>query len=137
MSDTASDEFLQPLRDAIVNKPPYISGTLPLSPDDFRLHYLDQGTPSYIDFADASEEQLVALASACQPASFGINQSDVLDESYRKAGKLDASQFSTPIVPERTELITFIREELLDDEDSPRPVKVELYKLNVHAEELP
>ncbi|TFY80808.1 hypothetical protein EWM64_g3206 [Hericium alpestre] len=133
MFDTASDELLKSLRDTIVNKPPYISGTLPLSPGSFKLYYLNEGIPSYVDFTNATEEQVAALAAACQPATFGVNQMDVLDESYRKAGKMDASHFATPLVPERTELIRFIREELLDGDDSPRPVKIELYKLNVYA----
>ena len=35
------------------------------------------------------------LLKACQPASFGRAGEAVLDERYRKAGKLDRSQFAT------------------------------------------
>jgi hypothetical protein len=37
---------------------------------------------------------LEPLVASCQPATFGRNNEDILDESYRKAGKLDRSQFS-------------------------------------------
>lgn len=43
----------------------------------------------------ATEAELDALSSACQPATFGLNQRDVLDETYRKAGKLDTTIFAS------------------------------------------
>ncbi|KAJ7092266.1 hypothetical protein B0H15DRAFT_777606 [Mycena belliarum] len=48
-----------------------------------------------IDLGNAPEDDLSALASACKQATFGVDQLDVLDESYRKAGKMDLSKFST------------------------------------------
>ncbi|TFY77585.1 hypothetical protein EWM64_g6427 [Hericium alpestre] len=135
MSIPTSDDLLSPLRDAIVNKPPYISGTLPLPSECFRLHYLHEESSNYLDLANASEPQLAKLAEACQPATFGLNRQDVLDESYRKAGKMDVSQFSTMLVPERTELVKFIQEDLLDGDDALRPMRIELYKLNVYGKD--
>jgi hypothetical protein len=38
------------------------------------------------------------LSDACQPATFGVNKEDVLDESYRKAGKMDVTDFATNFV---------------------------------------
>lgn len=38
---------------------------------------------------------LKKLLQDCAPATFGKDGVDVLDESYRKAAKLDNSQFST------------------------------------------
>jgi hypothetical protein len=59
----------------------------------------------YIDFANTSFSELEQLAQVCEPASFGVNDKDVLDETYRKAGKMDSELFSTPLVPEHTDLI--------------------------------
>ena len=70
---------------------------------------------------------------ACQPASFGRGGEDVLDESYRKAGKLDASAFATPLVPERTDLARIVRDFLLEGEDNKLDVMMELYKLNIYG----
>ena len=39
------------------------------------------------------------LLKACVPATFGLDGEDILDETYRKAGKLDRSQFSTDFRP--------------------------------------
>ncbi|KAJ7738026.1 hypothetical protein B0H14DRAFT_3516169 [Mycena olivaceomarginata] len=49
---------------------------------------------SRIDLGNAKEEDLVALASACDRATFGMDQKDVLDECYRKAGKMDLAKFA-------------------------------------------
>ena len=40
------------------------------------------------------ETALKLLSDACDPATFGLDDKDVLYESYRKAGKLDADNFS-------------------------------------------
>ncbi len=59
----------------------------------------------YIDFANTTFSQLEQLVQACEPVSFGLNDKDVLDETYRKAGKMDSEHFSMPLVPECTDLI--------------------------------
>ncbi|KAI0036301.1 hypothetical protein K488DRAFT_41416, partial [Vararia minispora EC-137] len=87
-----------------------------------------------LNLAEATTEQLQSLAKACMPATFGRGSEDVFDESYRKAGKLDASYFSTRIVPERTRLLDTVRGHLLEGKASNRPIVYELYKLNVYGE---
>ena len=42
---------------------------------------------------------LFKLMHECQPASFGYKGEDVLDESYRKATKMDRSAFSADFCP--------------------------------------
>ena len=71
--------------------------------------------------------------SACEPATFGRSGEDVMDESYRKAGKLDVSRFATPFVPERTDLVRIVPEFLLEGEDNKTAVEMELYKLNIYG----
>ncbi|KAI0317234.1 hypothetical protein OF83DRAFT_1083747 [Amylostereum chailletii] len=127
-------EVLKPFRDSIVDKPPYVSGTLPLSLDMFDLYYRSGAGAKQINLARPPPEELLALANACQPATFGLGQKDVMDETYRKAGKMDANMFSTPLVPERTGLINIVRGYLLEGAESNRPIEVELYKLNVYGE---
>ncbi|TFY64815.1 hypothetical protein EVG20_g5823 [Dentipellis fragilis] len=130
----ATPESLESLREAFAAKPPFVSGTLPLDPKNFILFHGAVKNAHCIDLAHASEEDLQILTNACDRATFGLNKEDVLDESYRKAGKLDSSSFSTSIVPERTSLIDLVRAGLLEGMDATRPIKVELYKLNVYDE---
>ena len=59
---------------------------------------------------------------------------DVLDESYRKAGKLDVVNFSTKFKLEKSGIMNTVRAALLEGHDSNRPVEAELYKLNVYGE---
>ena len=90
-------------------------------------------TRRVINLIQASGEQLEALMHACEPASFGRDGEDVMDESYRKAGKLDASSFATPIVPERTDLVRIVYDFLLEGEDNETTMEMEMYKLNVYG----
>ena len=86
-----------------------------------------------IDFNDTDDEQLKHLSETCDKATFGLNKEDVLDESYRKAGKLDSSNICTKLDPERSGLINIIRYNLLQGNASTKPIKAELYKLNVYG----
>ena len=78
-----------------------------------------------------SYAQLEHLVQACQPATFGIQQQDVLDESYRKAWKMDAMNFATNFNPNNTGIIQVIHDLLLKDSQSS--TQVELHKLNVYG----
>ncbi|KAI0048444.1 hypothetical protein FA95DRAFT_1037194 [Auriscalpium vulgare] len=149
MAAPATSEMLQRLRDSIVRKPPYESGTLPVTPKDLILYFgkdtSAQCVPrhmsiplrahhpqSRIDFTTPSAAQLGELAKACDRASFGLNSADVIDENYRKAGKLDAEHFATLLATER--LVEIVHNQLLEGEAAQRPLKLELYKLNVYGE---
>lgn len=86
-----------------------------------------------------SPTSLSALIKFCQPATFGINGRDVLDENYRKAGKLDNSDFSTNFHPHDCGIVDSIYQILLPGTlrtprgfgIGPQGVRAELYKLNV------
>ena len=56
-----------------------------------------------------------------------------MDESYRKAGKLDNTSFATFFDPVRLGLIETIRSHLLEGHDEKKSIDVELYKLNVYG----
>jgi hypothetical protein len=86
----------------------------------------------------ATQEDCKTLAVACEAATFGRNKEDVLDESYRKAGKLDHSQFSIALEGSAGVSLERTAGELLavTSDDLVEPVDVELYKLNVYGKSL-
>ena len=55
------------------------------------------------------------------------------DESYRKARKLNAGSFMVGLDVVRLGLIKIIRENLVLGEASAKPVRAELYNLNVYG----
>lgn len=74
------------------------------------------------------------LADVCSPATFGRNDEDVLDESYRRAWKLDRSNFATNFSPlDHEVIVNALRSELLEGYDEKKPVRAELYKLNIYG----
>ena len=87
---------------------------------------------SFIDFSTAvSDAQLDHLVQACQPATFGVQQKDVLDESYRKAWKMVTVNFSTNFNPNNTGIMQAICNLLV--KDPAKSTQVELHKLNVYG----
>ncbi len=101
----------------------------------FRIHTFILSPSFIIDLLNASEEDLRQLAQACDPATFGMNNQDVLDLSYRTAaaaGKMDANNFMTVIDLERAGLMDALRYDLLDGEKGSRPIYAELYNMNVY-----
>ncbi|EMD42338.1 hypothetical protein CERSUDRAFT_42551 [Gelatoporia subvermispora B] len=87
---------------------------------------------SRIDLLNATEEELQDLAQGCEPATFGKGGEDVLDETYRKSGKLDVTSFATNFHPQSCGLLSIVRGDLLEG-DRERPIQAELYKLNVYG----
>ncbi|TFK31127.1 hypothetical protein BDQ12DRAFT_619515 [Crucibulum laeve] len=129
----STQDKIDAVKSAISKKPPYVSGTLSLPSNAGLLFYRKGEESSFLDLTAVSEAQLQALEQACEPATFGVNQKDVLDESYRKASKLDTSNFSTNLDLSATQLIDQIRKDLLEDYGGERGVIAELYKLNVYG----
>ena len=90
---------------------------------------------SFVNFARAAENpsSIETLAAACQPAQFGRGQETVLDESYRKAGKMDACTFLARFDAERSGLMRVVHTGLLAGKEERRAIRTELYKLNVYG----
>ncbi|TDL25168.1 hypothetical protein BD410DRAFT_785009 [Rickenella mellea] len=65
-------------------------------------------------------------------AMFGSGGKDVLDVTYRKAGKMDLSNFSLNMNPERSGLADAVRLQMLGFDDQ-RKIRLEPYKLNVYG----
>jgi hypothetical protein len=76
---------------------------------------------------------LEQLSQACEPASFGVNEKEVLDETYREAGKMDPDHFASLLDPVRTGLIEIIRSYLLEGRQSRNYITAKLHKLNVYS----
>ncbi|KDQ65042.1 hypothetical protein JAAARDRAFT_167888 [Jaapia argillacea MUCL 33604] len=134
MSSSVENQ-LKDLAAAIVDRPPFRSGTCTLPAEAFNFYYGVDTDARFINLSKATAEQLHLLSDACQPATFGLNQQDVLDETYRKAGKMDSSNFATKFSPEAAGLIDLVRSELLEGHEGTKHVIAELYKLNVYGKD--
>ncbi|KAK5114956.1 hypothetical protein LTR85_009994 [Meristemomyces frigidus] len=89
-----------------------------------------------VDSSAVDSSPLQKLLAACVPASFGRGGDEVMDEDYRKAGKLDPSDFATTFCPYRASIIDVVSQLLLPNvksEKDQRGVRAELYKLNVYS----
>ena len=86
-----------------------------------------------MDLSKASSEQLDELEKACQPATFGRNDQDVLDESYRKAGKMNRDEFVIGLDPTESGLLNAVNGGLLRGTGTVSAIRAELYKLNVYG----
>lgn len=90
---------------------------------------------AYESTRDGHEEAVAHLTRDCQPATFGYMGMDVLDETYRKAGKMDTSQFCTSFCPYETGIVDAVAQILRPRMDESEGevicgVRAELYKLN-------
>ncbi|KAH0844910.1 oxidoreductase, 2OG-Fe(II) oxygenase family protein [Fonsecaea pedrosoi] len=86
---------------------------------------------------DSQRPSFEQLLKDCQPASFGRAGKDVMDETYRKAGKLDESDFCTNFNPYSLGIIATAAQALAPNNwrqtNENHGVRAELYKLNVYA----
>ncbi|KAF8885007.1 hypothetical protein BD779DRAFT_1534958 [Infundibulicybe gibba] len=127
-------EKIQATRQSLLRKPPYCTGVCPLVVDTGGVLFYRHGeTSRWLDLSQASNEQLEQLTSACEPATFGLNQENVLDESYRKAWKMDTKQFATKFDLKTHHLLERIRVQLMEGLNQERGIHAELYKLNVYG----
>ncbi len=93
---------------------------------------------SRLNLSTATDAQLHHLATACEPATFGRDQKDVHDETYRKAGKLDKTDFLLAFDAEDAGLIDTVREELaMPRYKKDDAIRAEMYKLNVYGASKP
>ena len=99
-----------------------------------------------IDLHSLEQNALDQLLQGSDQATFGYKGKDVLDESYRKATKLDSSKFSTNFHPHDYGIIDAIRQTLFSTLVGPLAtgeylketmegfgVISQLYKLNVYS----
>ncbi|KAL0575721.1 hypothetical protein V5O48_006255 [Marasmius crinis-equi] len=129
-------EQIEIARAAVVKSDPWISGTAKVPMESLQLYYREKANTSLARFlelkSDASAEDLSALSASCERATFGRANQDVLDESYRKAGKMDLTNFASKLDIHQTRILSTVVPHLLRGEASKREVEAELYKLNVY-----
>ncbi|KAI4660751.1 uncharacterized protein J4E79_005319 [Alternaria viburni] len=90
--------------------------------------------PLQVDSKGTVDKSLAKLLEGTEPAGFGYKGKDIIDESYRKASKLDTSAFSTNFCPYETGIIDVVAQALLPlSPDQSQGVRAELYKLNVYG----
>jgi hypothetical protein len=82
---------------------------------DVQVRFGDSGSGVAVNFNKdgPSPADFEHLLKACQPASFGRAGEAVLDEKYRKAGKLDRSQFATTFCPYEAGIVDVVTQLLV------------------------
>ncbi|KAI0355263.1 hypothetical protein OH77DRAFT_1403728 [Trametes cingulata] len=121
------------LRETLNDTLPYCCGTVALPSESLVLYYGKTEKAKRVDFLHASQAALDDLEKSCDRATFGVAQTDVLDTTYRKAGKLDRDHFAINFDVERTGLLEAVRTGLFTGKDQKRPIRAELYKLNIYG----
>lgn len=89
--------------------------------------------PSRLDFTKTTAKEVEDLANACDVAGFGVNDKDVVDETYRKAGKLDRKHFALTFPLQSTGLLDIVGTALLEGSRLPSSIRAEPYKINVYG----
>lgn len=77
----------------------------------------------------ASTDAFGRLQEDCEPVTFGHGTDEVLDETYRKARKLGAAQFSTSFSPYEHGIMDTVTQTLVHRDY--RGIQAELYNFNV------
>ncbi|KAJ7148365.1 hypothetical protein C8R46DRAFT_917007 [Mycena filopes] len=135
-ASTAKDH-LDTLQRALKVKVPYTAGLHSVKSDELVIYFDVDGEvhPRRIDLGTATEEELEKLAQACVKATFGVDKADVLDETYRKAGKMDLNAFATRLDVVSSGILDAISPDMLEGQGlgSDKVLRAELYKLNVYG----
>jgi hypothetical protein len=89
--------------------------TVKAAVDDVQVRFGLSGSGITVKFSKdgPSPADFEHLLKACQPASFGRAGEAVLDEKYRKAGKLDRSQFATTFCPYEAGIVDVVTQLLV------------------------
>ncbi|KAG9308531.1 hypothetical protein JVU11DRAFT_11875 [Chiua virens] len=127
-----SETKVKALREILTERDPFCRGVCSVPEHQLLLYYGQRTDLHRLDLAHATTEELEALSQACEPATFGLNNKDVLDETYRKAGKLDLDEFATLFDPRSLGIHDVIERDLLATDQA---VEFELYKLNVYGKD--
>jgi hypothetical protein len=90
------------------------------------------------DSEESNVNVLQELVMDCSPATFGKGDEDILDPTYRKAGKMDRDQFASTFHPADFGILENVEQILLPSVNSDlenksqlKRLTAELYKLNV------
>ncbi|RDB15213.1 hypothetical protein Hypma_004836 [Hypsizygus marmoreus] len=128
-------ESVDALRAAITKKPPYCTGTIPLGLDGSILFYrnVDKTKTGCIDFSHPTQDSLKALEEACEPATCGVGQHNVVGEFHHKPRKMATSNFAPKFDVRDSLLVDRIHTQLMDGANERKLIKAELDELNVYG----
>ncbi|KAJ6554837.1 hypothetical protein B0H19DRAFT_1072184 [Mycena capillaripes] len=125
---------LKDLKDSLDEQVPCVGGTYLVKQEDLVIYYDVGSDVRRIDLGNATNDDLTSLATACDEATFGLGKDDVLDLSYRKAGKMDLAKFATRFDVGASGLIDIISPYMLQGENTDgKALRAELYMLNVYG----
>lgn len=131
-ASTASLLFQQPSPNRIT-----VRWDSPLPFQSYSINKIEFPLATSAEAASSFHPSLNALVHDCQPATFGQSGKDIYDESYRRAGKLDESNFSTNFHPADYGITAALAQALLpavaNSKSELRGVHVESYKLNIYS----
>jgi hypothetical protein len=132
IASSVTDEVIQALAQCLPNATYACGGTVKIAhPDDKTVtDYQDFADPITIRWDSATsiekltfplatgvvsgeDDPVAKLVAGTQPASFGFQGKDIIDESYRKASKLDTTAFSTNFCPYEWGIIDVVGQTLL------------------------
>lgn len=121
-----------------IRRPYFAAGDIPCT-EPFKL--LISSNASGISFPLALPDDLNPLLEACQQASFGRGNQDVLDPTYRRALVLHAKDFGlapgSAVEPYSLGIISAIQDTLFEDSSADgvaHRVVAKVDKLNVYSE---
>ncbi|KAJ7476900.1 hypothetical protein B0H11DRAFT_1917326 [Mycena galericulata] len=132
--DNIADK-IKAVKEAIEKSPSMCSGTCPIPVEQNRLVYgfKEDGNAKWVNLLKATSEQLDIVSAACQRATFGRNQEDVFDETYRKAGQMATKDFEIGFNLEKSGILGVVHAQLLQGFNDPEQrIDAELYKLNIY-----
>ncbi|KXN86479.1 hypothetical protein AN958_10013 [Leucoagaricus sp. SymC.cos] len=132
-------DYVQKLGDALRSQSgyhePWATGTVTLSdPDTSFCFKCKDGTGRFVDLKSIGEEDIAALINACDPAPFGRGSESVLDETYRRAWKLDDGSFIWRFNPDSSKFVTELAQRLCPWDSLKNGIRAEPYKLNVYGQ---
>ncbi|KAH0834875.1 hypothetical protein J3R83DRAFT_10520 [Lanmaoa asiatica] len=136
MASLTSDEGIELFKAFWDGCEPFYGGKSTV-PNYQTSHYYtqpDSGVHCRIHFPKAGADDLAALYAACKPAQFGRSKETVLDDTYRKAKKMDLDSFAPLFDPRSLGILEQVSRGLLTGNRGPGITEMELYKLNVYGE---
>lgn len=106
-----------------------------LSTKPVTIRFGKSGTGLTLSLPAAEDDPLLqSLFHSCKPATFGRGGEDVYDETYRRATKLDTTEFCTDFSPYEHGIIDIITQLLLPSiRTVEKGIRAELYKLNAYS----
>ncbi|KAF5344303.1 hypothetical protein D9756_011599 [Leucocoprinus leucothites] len=132
-------DYIQGLRDTLKvqerEHEPWTSGVVNLKGPESHLYYTRKdGSHHLLNMAAISEGDIQDLVDACSPAPFGRGAESVLDDTYRKALKLEDNLFAWRFNPDSGNFIAQLAHQLSPWAKFNKGFRAEVSKLNIYTQ---